>query len=411
MIREPKVVPLSTVTTWMSGGTPNRATPSYWGGDIPWISAASLKRTLISDSDQYLTAGGVRAGSKMAPAGATLVLVRGMALHRETRIGMASRPVSFNQDVKALVPMRGLLPAFLLYSLQGRSAQIRGLVSSAGSGTGVLNTQLLQRLPIWLPDEHVQREIVAVLSDADELIAALERLIAKKKAIEHGMLQQLLSGKTRLPSFTERWRAVRLRDAGATYGGLSGKTKDDFGRGAASFVTFMEVIEGARLEGRRLERVRVRPTERQNRVERGDVLFNGSSETPEEVALSAVVDFDPSATTYLNSFCFGYRLKRRDLIDPTYLAYFFRSGGGRALVSSLAQGATRYNIAKTKLLEVSPVLPPLNEQRAVVEVLRDAEDEIATAKERIFKTKAIKQGMMQELLTGRTCLPVQEAVS
>jgi type I restriction enzyme S subunit len=199
--------------------------------------------------------------------------------------------------------------------------------------------------------------------------------------------------------------AVRLRDVGSTYGGLTGKTKADFGRGEASYVTFLEVINSTRLRGRDLERVRVAKGERQSRVMRGDLLFNGSSETPEEVALSAVVDFDPDASTFLNSFCFGFRLRPDAAVEPTYLAYFFRSSAGRSLVASLAQGATRYNIAKTKLLNVELALPSVERQREIVESLSDADELIAGLERTIAKKQAIKQGMMQRLLTGKTRLP------
>lgn len=198
---------------------------------------------------------------------------------------------------------------------------------------------------------------------------------------------------------------VRLRDVGSTYGGLTGKTKADFGRGEASFVTFLEVIGSTRLRGHALERVRVAKGERQSRVMRGDLLFNGSSETPEEVALSAVVDFDPEASTFLNSFCFGFRLHPTAAVDPTYLAYFFRSSAGRSLVASLAQGATRYNIAKTKFLDVELSLPSVEHQREIVEALGEADDLIAALDRMIAKKQAIKHGMMQQLLTGKTRLP------
>lgn len=138
---------------------------------------------------------------------------------------------------------------------------------------------------------------------------------------------------------------------------------------------------------------------------RGDLLFNGSSETPEEVALSAAVDFDPSSSTYLNSFCFGFRLRPEAPVDPIFLAYYFRSSAGRGLVSSLAQGATRYNIAKTKFLEVSLDLPSLHRQREIAEALCDADNLIATLERLIVKKREIKRGMMQQLLTGRTRLP------
>lgn len=291
------------------------------------------------------------------------------------------------------------------FSSQPGARRLRGLATgTSGSMKNIPKGRVLS-LDIATPSTSEQHAIADALADADALIATLERLIAKKQAIKQGMTQELITGRTRLPGFTAEWSAVKLRDAGGTYGGLVGKSKEDFGTGSATFVTFMEVMEGARLHGRRLARVRVRPTERQNRVLRGDVLFNGSSETPEEVALATVVDFDPMSATYLNSFCFGYRLKTHDQIDPTYLAHFFRSNQGREIVSVLAQGATRYNIAKTKLMNVSPMLPPVDEQRAIVSILSDVEAEIEALNVRLDKVRAIKTGMMQRLLTGLVRLP------
>lgn len=189
---------LGAVTTWLSGGTPDRSNAAYWDGAIPWISAASLKNTRVHDSPQRITEAGLRAGSKLAPKGSTLVLVRGMALHREARIGLATRPVSFNQDVKALVPQPGLLPEFLLYALRGRSQKILDLVSSAGSGTGVLDTGLLKKLSIGLPDAGEQRAIIRLLRDADYELDAQREQLRKARSIKHGMTQQLLTGRTRL---------------------------------------------------------------------------------------------------------------------------------------------------------------------------------------------------------------------
>lgn len=287
--------------------------------------------------------------------------------------------------------------------------ELRGLATGTSGSMKNIPKERVLSLEIDVPSEAEQTAIAQALSDADELISALELAVSKKRWMFQGMVQGLVSGRTQLPGFEGKWAPVRLRDAGGTYGGLAGKTKDDFGTGSASFITFMQVMARPRLDGLRLERVHVRPTERQNRVLRGDVLFNGSSETPEEVALAAVVDFDPTPKTFLNSFSFGYRLKDDDLIDPTYLAYFFRSGEGRKLVSALAQGATRYNIAKTKLMECEPLLPPVREQRAIATVLRDAEDEIDGIEARLAKARAIKTGMMQQLLTGRTRLPMEAA--
>lgn len=198
---------------------------------------------------------------------------------------------------------------------------------------------------------------------------------------------------------------VTLGTVGTTYGGLTGKTGKDFGHGAGRYVSFTEVMTASRLVGKSLEFVDVRKGERQNEVRRGDVLFNGSSETPEEVALAAVVDFDVPRGVYLNSFCFGYRLTREGVIDPAYLAYFFRSAVGREVVFGLAQGATRYNISKTKLLQTPLDLPPFEEQQRIAATLADCDDLIASLELLITKKQNIKQGMMQELLTGQIRVP------
>ena len=113
--------------------------------------------------------------------------------------------------------------------------------TSVRSGQPGVNGREYATLLVPLPDIATQNSISEAVGDADRLIRSIERQIAKKQAIKQGLMQQLLTGRTRLPGFTDEWSPVRLRDAGGTYGGLVGKSKDDFGTGSATFVTFMEV--------------------------------------------------------------------------------------------------------------------------------------------------------------------------
>ncbi|NIL54622.1 hypothetical protein HBK87_29330 [Streptomyces sp. 2BBP-J2] len=293
---------------------------------------------------------------------------------------------------------------YISYFLASWAPQQRFVGATDQGAKAGMNLTAVANLTAAVPPLAEQVAIADVLDAAVAQIEALERLIAKKLDIKQGLMQELLTGRSRLPGYSGEWREVRLGDVGNTYGGLTGKDKNDFGRGDGLYVTFTEVMAGPRLVGNRLEHVRIRPGERQNQVQKEDVLFNGSSETPEEVALASVVDFRPKPGTFLNSFCFGYRLENRQDIDPGYLAYFFRSAQGRMMVSALAQGATRYNIAKTKLMHLSPLLPPVDEQQAIVAVLRDAEDEIGALQRSLTSARDITTGMMQQLLTGRTRL-------
>lgn len=163
-------VPLGELAKWTSGGTPPKSEDSYWGGDIPWISGASMSGTRLRSSDRRLTPAGLAHGSRLAAAGSTLVLVRGMSLHEEVRIGHTMCDVAFNQDVKALAPGDGVDPWFLTYALLARHDDLLSMVHAAGHGTGVLAPDRLKALPIALPPLPEQRRIVDVLSTLDDLI-------------------------------------------------------------------------------------------------------------------------------------------------------------------------------------------------------------------------------------------------
>lgn len=190
---------LGTMTTFLSGGTPDRSSAEYWSGSVPWISATTLKHTEVSTSDQSVTELAVRAGSRFAPLQSTLVLVRGSALHSEIRASLVTARVCFNQDVKALVPSARLEPKFLTYSIHANTSRLLRLVTSAGNTAGVLDTKVLKDFEIWLPDLEIQRQVVSVFDDVSNELEALASRLDKAKAIKQGMMQQLLTGRIRLP--------------------------------------------------------------------------------------------------------------------------------------------------------------------------------------------------------------------
>ena len=164
----------------------------------------------------------------------------------------------------------------------------------------------------------------------------------------------------RFQGYTDAWELHPLREIGNTYTGLSGKTKDDFGHGDGRFVTYMNVFSNPISLPEMVEEVEF--DESQNTVRYGDVLFTTSSETPEEVGMSSVW-LENTENTYLNSFCFGFRPVKK--VNPYYLAYLLRSSGMRRKISFLAQGISRYNISKTKMMELEISIPNENEQSAI----------------------------------------------
>lgn len=306
----------------------------------------------------------------------------------------------YQKALHRLRSKRGYSPALMLNVLRKYAAS--GVLQNFVTQTSIahLPKDKFEEIPIPLPGKVEQEAIADALSDADALIESLEQLIAKKRQIKQGTMQALLTGKQRLPGFSDEWKKITLGDLGSTYGGLTGKTKSDFGDGAGRYVTFMNVMSNVVIDPQAFERVKILPSESQNKVMRGDLLFNGSSETPEEVALCAVVT-EETPNLFLNSFCFGFRFRDGAAADGLFMAYFLRGLAGRELMKSLAQGSTRYNLSKAALLSAPLRLPGISEQVAIATILTDMDTELAELETRLAKTRQLKQGMMQELLTGR----------
>ena len=209
---------------------------------------------------------------------------------------------------------------------------------------------------------------------------------------------------TDIGSIPEDWDVRPIHKLGKIYGGLSGKVKTDFGHGNAFYIPFMNIMNNVVINMNYFENVRVSKREIQQKTQKGDLFFNGSSETPEEVGMCSVL-LDEVFDLYLNSFCFGFRLNNLRKIDGLWLAYFFRSNFGRQLIYSLAQGATRYNLSKNNFLELKIPVPQPEEQRQIAAVLSDVDGLIEGLEKLITKKRDMKTAAMQQLLTGKKRLP------
>jgi type I restriction enzyme S subunit len=152
----------------LSGSTPSRSTPAFWGGAVPWISAKSLKRFEVIDSEDRLTDAGARGTAVVAP-GSVLFVVRGMSLANEFRVGVAGRELTFDQDVRALVPRPDVDGRYLARFLQAASGQVLGLVDEASHGTKRLTSDRFGAIQVPLPSLVEQRRIAEILDKADAL--------------------------------------------------------------------------------------------------------------------------------------------------------------------------------------------------------------------------------------------------
>lgn len=206
------------------------------------------------------------------------------------------------------------------------------------------------------------------------------------------MTENRKTPKLRFKGFTDAWEQRKLGDVGTTYTGLSGKAKEDFGHGNGKFITYMNVFSNSVASSEMTEPVEI--DDRQNKVISGDVLFTTSSETPEEVGMSCVW-LEKSENTYLNSFCFGYRASI--VFEPYYLAYMFRSSSVRKKITFLAQGISRYNISKNKMMNIEIFVPTMSEQQQVGEYFRKLDHLITLHQRKLDRLKNIKKSMLDKM--------------
>ena len=172
-----RTVPMKSEVKLLSGGTPKKSEDRYWDGTIPWVSSGEMVQRRISDTELHVTDEGVTNGTKLVPANTVLVVVRGMSLAKEFRVSLTLRPVTFNQDLKALKPSAKIDPGFLFYYLQSQRHAIRDSATDASHGTKKLESRVLESWPLPIPDLTEQYAIRDVLSAYDDLIENNRRRI------------------------------------------------------------------------------------------------------------------------------------------------------------------------------------------------------------------------------------------
>lgn len=168
---------LGEITEWYSGGTPSKQKEEYWNGEIPWISARSLKGTRVSDSDLKITQKGLVNGSRLALKNDLLLLVRGSGLFNSIPISIVEKPVAFNQDIKAIRIKKEfdyISPWFLLYWFYGNTRILNGIMEETGIGAGKFDLPLLKDLTIEIPPQKELEELTKTFKSIDDKLILLQ---------------------------------------------------------------------------------------------------------------------------------------------------------------------------------------------------------------------------------------------
>lgn len=160
-------VPLISLSKIISGGTPSKRIPEYWNGDIPWISAKTMKVDRVSTSDLFISEEGLCAGSKLAPIGSILILTRGSELFNRIPICYVEKEVAFNQDVKCIIPNESVVGEFLYYALLSKKTELLNKIGVTGIGAGKLDTDDLKNLKIPICSKGKQLQLIKFIRQFD----------------------------------------------------------------------------------------------------------------------------------------------------------------------------------------------------------------------------------------------------
>ena len=370
------MVKLGEVTEIMKGGTPSRNVERYFRGSIPWAIPSDItaldSALYINDTATHISEEALgKSAAKLLPAGTVLLTSR--ATIGETVI--ATVPMATNQGFANFICHETLLNVFLTYYLRYIKEKLNGLAS--GSTFKEITKGTLLNIEIPLPPLSEQRAIAEVLSDVDGLLNALEALIAKKQAIKQATMQQLLTGKTRLPGFSGVWETKRFGELFKRLNGNSHKIQST----EYSVNGLHPVID----QGQDTIVAYSDQTEKLFKCPIGGVIVFGDHT---RIVKFVDVDFLIGAD--------GTQLLAMKGNDVTKFLYY--------QLSTKDIPNTGYNRHFKFLMDLTFKIPKSEEQNAIASVLSDIDAEIAALEQRREKTIAIKQGMMQQLLTGRVRL-------
>lgn len=296
---------------------------------------------------------------------------------------------------------------FFQFLFESEQVQSRLARQAQGGTMGVLNAGNLRPFWIPMPAPAEQRAIAEALSDVDGLLGALEALIAKKRSIKQVAMQQLLTGKTRLPGFSGPWETKRLGEH-VTYLRTGTNSRAELtSEGPTKYLHYGDIHASTQVRlDPRVDEMPSLPEERARTLDRlqdGDLVFVDASEDLDGVGKSVEINGASDVEIVAGLHTIAARFEKSILADD-FKGFLQFCPAFRQHLRRLAAGTKVYATTRGHIASAEVPLPTVEEQTVIANVLSDMGAEITALERRRDKTRAIKQGMMQQLLTGRVRL-------
>jgi type I restriction enzyme, S subunit len=369
-----------------------RNDPRFYGGDIPFLQTGDVTRSggVVENYSQTLNSDGLRV-SRLFPKGTLLFTIAANI----GDVGITAFDAACPDSLVAVSPRPSVDKRWLFYELASRKSDFENLASPGAQ----LNINLEKLVPYLLPvpPREEQRRVGKVLSDLDVLLTGLDRLIAKKRNLKQAAMQELLTGQTRLPGFGGEWQVCRLDELGACFSGGTPSTKrPDYWGGDVFW------LPSGRVQNNALDA----PSDSEITItQRG--LTESAAKLVKPFSVLVAITGATCANVALLQFGAAANqsvvaIEPFDQVDARFIFYALLMERGQILSRRGGSAQGGVNLKAVKGIEIQ--CPRHDEQTAIAIVLSDMDAELTALEARRDKTRALKHGMMQELLTGRTRL-------
>lgn len=378
-----------------AGATPYRGITSNFKGKIKWISSGELNYNRINDTIEHISEEAfTKTSLKIHPEGTFLMAITGLeAAGTRGRCAFVGNPAATNQSCMAIYPTDKMINEYLYYFYR-KYSEILANKYCQGIKQKSYTSNIVKLLPIVCPPSiKEQASIATALSDVDSLISALTKKIEKKKAIKQGLMQQLLTGKKRLPGFGEKWVEIELgQHSIMNSGGTPSTANPEYYGGKIPFLSINDITNAGKF---------IYETEK-TITEEG--LKNSSARLFKKgtIMYAMYASVGKCAITKIRISCsqaiLGINVD--STLDADFLYYYLVSIQDDVL--NYGQTGTQTNLSKQIISSFILNVPSSKaEQTAIANILSDCDSEIVALEEKRDKYKEIKQGMMQQLLTGK----------
>ena len=386
------------LTTFSSGARPYRGIPDYYKGDVRWISSGELNYNKIYDTIEHISQQAVRNTNLcIHKPGTFLMAITGLeAEGTRGRCAFVGAPSTTNQSCLAINGTDKMCTEYLFWFYQ-MWEQYLAFKYCQGTKQQSYTANIVKKLPIYGPKNiSEQKAIAEALSSVDNLIEALDKKIAKKRLIKQGAMQQLLTGKKRLPGFTEEWVEIRFGDYVEIYRGGSPRPIEHYITNQPNGINWIKIGDVKpedKYINKTAEHIIPEGISRSRQVQVGDFISSNSMSFGRPYILGingCIHDGWLVIQNYHETFC------------KDYLYYLLCSDDVMSQYIGMAAGSSVKNLNKEKVASLLLYIPSnIKEQKAISTILSNMDKEIKELETRKEKYSLIKAGMMQKLLTGQ----------